>query len=56
MNLVHHLDLYECNGGTVFQESALPDGVCDDIIDEMISCSSSMATAWAVGADPVSHK
>ncbi|CAF1548880.1 unnamed protein product, partial [Adineta ricciae] len=52
-NLLHHLDLFECNSNEILDDSNLPDGICDNIITQMRMCSSNLATAWAIGADPI---
>lgn len=38
----------------MFNEDNLPDGLCDEIFDEIKLCSSNFATVWAVGGDIVS--
>ena len=53
LNVLHHLDLFECNPKDVTDTTALPDGICDDIISKTRMCSANLATAWAIGADPV---
>ena len=53
VDIVHHLLLHECNPLISFDDENLPDGVCDDIYKEIDSCSSSIATGWAVGGDQV---
>ncbi|UJR17775.1 hypothetical protein I4U23_004673 [Adineta vaga] len=50
-NLLHHLDLFECNSMDILDDTKLPDGICDNILTEMRMCSSNLATAWAIGAD-----
>lgn len=52
-NLLHHLDLFECDPDDVFDDAKLPDGICDAILSKARMCSSKLATAWAVGGDPV---
>lgn len=55
-NLVHHLDLFECNADDVFNDDQLPDGICDEIFTKMRMCSSILATAWAIGGDLVRER
>ena len=55
-NLVHHLDLFECGPEDTFNDTQLPDGICDDILTKMRMCSSKLATAWAIGGDLVREK
>jgi hypothetical protein len=55
VDLVHHLLLYECDPTVVFNDSNLPDGICDDILDQTELCSWNIATGWAVGGDYVSE-
>ncbi|CAF2155006.1 unnamed protein product [Rotaria magnacalcarata] len=51
VNLVHHLKLYECDPMTTLNDDQLPDGLCDEIVDEIKFCSLNFATVWAVGGD-----
>ena len=53
-DLVHHLLMYECNPNPGFNDSDLPDGLCDDLSTELNPCSANIATGWAVGGDEVS--
>ena len=55
-DIVHHLLLYECDPLALFNDSNLPEGVCDDIYDKIGPCASNLASAWAVGGDDVSFK
>ncbi|CAF4000838.1 unnamed protein product [Rotaria sordida] len=50
-DLVHHLDLYECDPTAMFNDDNLPDGLCDEIADQIKLCASNLATVWAVGGD-----
>jgi hypothetical protein len=52
-DIVHHLLLYECNSSFNFNDTNLPDGICDEIYKETESCSKNIATGWAVGGDHV---
>jgi hypothetical protein len=52
-DIVHHLLIYECDPTAVFDDSNLPEGLCD-YMTEINSCVSNIATAWAVGGDDVS--
>lgn len=52
-DIVHHLLMYECDPTAVFDDSKLPEGVCDDIYSELTLCSSNIATGWAIGGDDV---
>ncbi|CAF1310464.1 unnamed protein product [Rotaria sordida] len=51
VNLLHHLDLFECPSTDVYDDVKLPDGICDDILNGTRKCSLTIATAWAIGAD-----
>ncbi|UJR07225.1 hypothetical protein I4U23_011513 [Adineta vaga] len=51
VDLIHHLLLYECAPSTVFDDNNLPDGLCDDLYDQLDMCTSNLATGWAVGGD-----
>ncbi|CAF0775985.1 unnamed protein product [Adineta ricciae] len=51
IDLVHHLDLCECDPTATFDDNNLPDDLCDSIPDEIRLCSSNFATVWAVGGD-----
>ncbi|CAF1311005.1 unnamed protein product [Adineta ricciae] len=53
INLLHHLDLFECNSKEILDDTNLPDGICDEILTRVRMCSLNLATAWAVGADVV---
>ncbi|CAF0896019.1 unnamed protein product [Adineta steineri] len=55
-DLIHHLDLYECDPMATFNDEKLPDDLCDDIYDEVKLCSSNFATVWAVGGDIVTRR
>ncbi len=55
-DLVHHLLIHECNPSFTFDDAKLPDGVCDDIAAQVESCSSNIATGWAIGGDHVSFR
>lgn len=52
-DIVHHLLMYECDPNTVFDDSNLPQGLCDDIYQQIAPCASNIATGWAVGGDLV---
>ena len=53
VDLVHHMDLYECDPMAVFNDDQLPDDLCDAIADQITLCSSNFATVWAIGGDMV---
>jgi hypothetical protein len=53
---VHHLDLYECDPTASYDDNHLPDGLCDEMPDDIKFCSSNFATVWAVGGDVVSER
>ncbi|CAF4012623.1 unnamed protein product [Adineta steineri] len=55
VNLVHHLDLFECGPEDIFNNTQLPDGICDDLLTKMRMCSSKLATAWAIGGDLITE-
>ena len=55
-DIVHHLLLHECNPTAKFDDSNLPDGLCDDILDKIEPCSTNVASGWAVGGEEVSVK
>ena len=52
-DLVHHLLMYECDPAAKFNDSRLPDGLCDDLQPQIQNCSMNLATGWAVGGDEV---
>ena len=52
-DLVHHLLLYECDPLVRFNDTSLPEGLCDDLSQQIFSCSINIATGWAVGGDLV---
>ncbi|CAF3448817.1 unnamed protein product [Rotaria sp. Silwood1] len=51
LDLVHHLLFYECDSTAVFDDTNLPDGLCDDLTNKTELCSANIATGWAVGGD-----
>ncbi|CAF4821197.1 unnamed protein product [Rotaria sp. Silwood1] len=53
IDLVHHLVVYECNPKAVFNDKKLPNGLCDDLVEEFIDCLDNIATTWAVGGDEI---
>ncbi|CAF1144593.1 unnamed protein product [Adineta ricciae] len=50
---VHHMNIYECDPSAQFDNTNLPDGVCDDIRDQISLCSSTVVTVWSVGGDEI---
>ncbi|CAF0896092.1 unnamed protein product [Adineta ricciae] len=50
---VHHMSIYECDPSTQFDNTKLPDDVCDDIRDQISLCSSTVVTVWSVGGDEI---
>ncbi len=52
-DIVHHLFLYDCNSSSIFDNNNLPDGAYDEISSKIGTCSTNVATGWAVGGDPV---
>ncbi|UJR14303.1 hypothetical protein I4U23_001293 [Adineta vaga] len=50
-DLVHHLNLYECDPTATFDDENLPDDLCDEIENQIQLCSSNFATVWAIGGD-----
>jgi hypothetical protein len=50
---VHHLDFYGCDLTATFDDNKLPDGLCDDIVNDTEPCSSNVLTAWSIGGDPI---
>jgi hypothetical protein len=55
-DIVHHLQLYECDPTSVFDDNNLPEGVCDDISEHIYPCMGNLASTWAVGGDDVSFR
>jgi hypothetical protein len=53
-DIVHHLLMYECNPTAVFDDSNLPEGLCDETYQQVAPCVSNIATGWAIGGDDVS--
>jgi hypothetical protein len=53
-DIVHHLLMYECDPTVVFNDTDLPEGVCNDLYAQVGPCTSNIATGWAVGGDTVS--
>lgn len=48
--------MYECNPSAVFDDNNLPSGICDDLGEVLVPCTSNIATGWAVGGDYVSFE
>ena len=55
-DIVHHLQMYECDPTAVFDDNNLPEDLCDDIAEKITLCASNLATTWAVGGDDVSFE
>ncbi|CAF4108437.1 unnamed protein product [Rotaria sp. Silwood2] len=55
IDIVHHMLMYECNPSTVFDDNNLPSGICDDLGEVLIPCTSNIATGWAVGGDYINE-
>ncbi|CAF1944661.1 unnamed protein product [Rotaria magnacalcarata] len=55
IDIVHHMLMYECNPSAVFDDKSLPSGICDDLGEALIPCSSNIATGWAVGGDYINE-
>ncbi len=53
-DIVHHLLMYECNPTAAYNDSDLPEGICDDMYLQFSPCVANIATGWAVGGDSVS--
>jgi hypothetical protein len=56
LDIVHHLLLYECDPTSVFDDTNLPDGACDNLYEKLELCTSNIASGWAVGGDFVSKQ
>ncbi len=52
---MHHFDFYECDSTVIFDDNKLPDGLCDEIADDIEFCSYSVLVGWSVGADTLSE-
>jgi len=52
-DLVHHMLLHECDRSATFDDSNLPGGSCNDIIDQIQACSTKIAIGWTIGGDYV---
>ncbi|CAF1585953.1 unnamed protein product [Rotaria sp. Silwood1] len=55
IDIVHHMLMYECNPSAVFDDKNLPSGICDDLGEVLIPCTSNIATGWAVGGDYINE-
>ncbi len=53
-DFVHHITTFECDSSMIFDDTNLPSGLCDDIINKYSDCLSNVANGWAVGGYPVS--
>ena len=47
------MDLFGCDSTAIFDDSNLPDGVCDAIDDDVKLCSSNLLTVWSIGGDTI---
>ncbi len=54
-DIVHHLLMYECNPTPLYNDTDLPEGLCDDMYLELAPCVTHIAIGWAVGGDAVSR-
>jgi hypothetical protein len=45
--------MYECDPTAQFNDSNLPDGICDNIYYQLSACTLNIATGWAVGSQLV---
>jgi hypothetical protein len=45
--------MYECDPIAQFNDSNLPDDLCDNVQNQLSYCLSNIATGWAVGGDSV---
>jgi hypothetical protein len=45
--------VYECDPTVIVDDNNLPDGICDEITDQIRMCVSNIATSWAIGGDDV---
>ncbi|CAF4370643.1 unnamed protein product [Rotaria sp. Silwood2] len=55
IDIVHHMLMYECNPSAIFDDENLPSGICDDLGEVLIPCTSNIATGWAVGGDYINE-
>ncbi|CAF1194209.1 unnamed protein product [Rotaria sp. Silwood1] len=55
IDIVHHMLMYECNPSAVYDDKNLPSGICDDLGEVLIPCTSNIATGWAVGGDYINE-
>ena len=46
--------MYECNPTVNFDDQNLPDGLCDEMINQIYPCAANIASGWAVGGNEVS--
>jgi len=48
--------MYECDPAIGFDDNNLPEGVCDNIYQQIGLCLTNIAGGWAVGGDDVSYQ
>ncbi|CAF1351319.1 unnamed protein product [Adineta steineri] len=53
--IVHHLLMYECDPTTQFNDSNLPNDLCENLLNKLSKCLANIATGWAVGGDFMSE-
>ncbi len=44
IDILHHMLSYECDPTVVFDDSNLPDGMCDELAADIGPCASNIAT------------
>ncbi|CAF3987526.1 unnamed protein product, partial [Rotaria sp. Silwood1] len=55
-DIVHHMDVYECEPETtIFDDTSLPAGECDQMMELAKICTSNIVAVWSVGADDISE-
>ena len=52
-DFLHHVLLYECDASAQFNDSYLPQGLCDNIQNQIRLCKINVAIGWGVGGDYV---
>ncbi|CAF1307283.1 unnamed protein product [Rotaria sordida] len=51
LDIVHHLLMFECDPTVNFNGTILPQGLCDQMDNEVEKCMVNTALGWAVGGD-----
>lgn len=52
---MHHINVYECDPKMDFDDSDLPDGLCEALSTQVKSCTINIAVSWGLGGENVKN-